>query len=499
MKTFRFLSLLFVLSLIGCCNAPEKETNKAPDAITLSVPSMESGATGGVFVVEITAPSIPKLVGLPDWVSKKEGEYSNYNRTVTFTLSPNLSFDERSAQIKIVSSGVSSVFLPIRQKGRAGDPELAKAQSSRMGLGWNLGNHFDAYSGDMPSETCWGGIPATQATFSKLKEYGFSTVRIPVTWLGKIGPAPDYLIDKEWIDRVYEVVGFAEKAGLNVIVNTHHDEDHGDGHWLNLKNAVDSELSNQQIKQEIVAVWTQIANKFKDKGDFLIMESFNELIYGDEWTSSSNTEKKCNVINQWNQVFVDAVRATGGNNATRWLGVPTYAASPNYTEFMLIPADPSNRTMLSIHCYDPYEYTIGPSQHSDWGHTGTASNGAHATDEQAIRNTLEKLTTYAEHGIPCYLGEFGCSLRNPADARAWAFYKYYMEYFVKAAKTYGLPCFLWDNGAPGYGQEHHAYINHGTGEFIGSSGEIIETIVKAWNTADASYTLQSVYDSAPKF
>ena len=70
---------------------------------------------------------------------------------------------------------------------------------------------------------------------------------------------------------------------------------------------------------------------------------------------------------------------------------------------------------------------------------------------------------------------------------------------MKAAKTYGMSCFLWDNGAEGYGKEKHGYINHGTGAYLGNSKEAIDVMVKAMTTPDSGYTLQSVYDKAPKF
>ena len=90
-------------------------------------------------------------------------------------------------------------------------------------------------------------------------------------------------------------------------------------------------------------------------------------------------------------------------------------------------------------------------------------------------------------------------MRAKSDTRAWKFYLYYMEYIVKAAKTYGLPCFLWDNGATDTGKEQHGYINHGTGGYIGNSKEVVNVLKKAWFTESDGYTLQHVYDSAPKF
>ncbi len=414
----------------------------------------------------------------------------------------NDSYDPRSGDVSISATGASNVTLKVTQAGKTviPDPTLpdnaAVARAKELGLGWNMGNHMDAYANGVANETCWGNAKATQATMDGVKAAGFTSVRIPVTWLGHIGDAPDYRIDDAWMDRVYEIVEYAEKAGLNVIVNTHHDEDHGDAHWLNLAGAVNSEDTNAQVKAEISAVWTQIALKFQDKGDFLMFESFNELIYSDQWSSSSNTEKKCDIINQWNQVFVDAVRATGGNNATRWLGVPGYAASPAYLDYLQVPTDPARKTMLAFHCYDPYQYTIGEQQLPDWGHTGKSF----PTGEEQIKALFNSIyTNYIAKNIPIYMGEFGCSFRSKNDAKAWAYFLYYLEYVVKCAKSFGISAFLWDNGVDGYGQENHGYFNHGTGAYSSNGKEPVQAMVKAWNTTDTGYTLQSVFDSAPKF
>ena len=377
-----------------------------------------------------------------------------------------------------------------------GEGNEAMARAAELGLGWNLGNQLDAINNGVSNETCWGNPAATQATFNGVKAAGFTSVRIPVTWMGHIGPAPDYKIEAAWMNRVAEVVGYAEAAGLKVILNTHHDEDHGDNHWQHLKNAVDNAAANQQIKEEIAAVWTQIANQFKDKGDFLMLESFNELIYGSEWSLTANQAQKAGVINEWNQVFVDAVRATGGNNATRWLGVPGYAANPQYLKYFTLPNDPAKKTMVAFHCYDPYDYTIGDKQLPDWGHTGTSyKNG-----ENEIKALFSNLyNTYTAQNIPLYMGEFGCSMRDKNNAKAWACYLYYLEYVVKAAKTYHIPAFLWDNGVNGYGKECHGYINHGTGKYIGNSEAPVKAMMKAWKTESDSYTLDSVYNNAPTF
>lgn len=394
----------------------------------------------------------------------------------------------------------------------------ATRRSMEMGLGWNLGNQLDAYEEDpedsdylMPSETIWGNPVVTQAALTKVREAGFTTIRIPVTWLAKIGPAPDYLIDAQWMARVTEVVGYAHSAGFkNVIVDTHHDEDHDDGHWQDLKNASRNSGLNTQIKKEITAVWTQIANNFKSYGQWLMFEGFNELNDGG-WGNSAefkaNPRKQCDVLNEWLQVFVDAVRATGGENATRWLGVSTYCANPQYAKYLVLPNDPAGKLMVSVHYYDPSDYTLGTEgpdgkdylPYTDWGHTGAAGYKHPRYDEDYVQDTFGMLyNDFIAKNIPVYIGEIGCSRRDKNDSRAWAFSLYYMEYIAKAARTYCLPAILWDCGGRGVpGPEHHYYFRHDTGEYYPDAKEAVDAVLKGWFTDDPSYTLQSVYDSAP--
>ena len=68
------------------------------------------------------------------------------------------------------------------------------------------------------------------------------------------------------------------------------------------------------------AYWTQIANTFKTYDQHLLFAGTNEVHadYGTP-TAEHNT-----VQQSYNQTFVNAVRATGGNNASRTLVVQTY-------------------------------------------------------------------------------------------------------------------------------------------------------------------------------
>lgn len=418
--------------------------------------------------------------------------------------------NQKAADAVSIRFTTKETVLPPSPSDEVPQPEDNDAWNmlASLGLGWNMGNHFDAFyngtwAGDKflwPDETCWGCPKCTAQTFRKVAAAGFKSVRIPITWLNTIGAAPDYKIDEVWMNRIVEVVGWARDAGLKVIINTHHDEDHYYGNesmghrWLNIMDATTSESVNNTVKDKIRGFWANVAEVFRNEGDYLIFESFNEINDG-KWGGSSNTDKQAAVLNQWNQVFVDAVRATGGNNATRWLGVPTYAANPGMIKYFKMPEDPAGKTMLSVHCYDPYNYTLAeglPQKY--WGHTTN-----NPQDEELVRKVFSSLyENYIARGIPVYMGEFGCSMRDYSKTKEWKNYLYYLEYFVKCSRSYGLPCFLWDNGNPGSGSEQHAYLDHGTGEYIDHSGDAVKVMYKAMYNTDESYDLKSVYDNAPR-
>lgn len=507
---------------------PEPTPTPEPEVTTLTVAptDYEAPVEGGSFSIEVTAPTRPTVVADQKWVTVTDGTYSKYKITYPVAVAANESYDARTAVLTVRSGSLSqtvTVSQPAKEKPvdpdtpdepSRGDNDAWK-MAEKLGLGLNIGNQLDAF--DSKTETAiegyWtDGQKLAKEVFASLKSKGFKTVRIPVTWLGHIGEAPDYKLDDR-LDRVAELVDYAEQAGLNVIVNMHHDGsiDHNGGtsyttHWLNIRGAVASDAVNTQIKAEIKAVWTQIAERFKDKGDFLILESFNEIQDGHwgwsaEYQTAEGKKKQNDILNQWNQTFVDAVRATGGNNATRWLGVPGYAASPDFTlnDGFKVPEDKAGRIMVGVHYYSPYEF-CQTAKYNDWGHTRKSNLGDSSYSEEAMKEIFSKLyNTFIAKNIPAYFGEFGCA--NRTDSKARAFQLYWFEYFCKCARTYGMPGFIWENGAVGAGNEIYGIIDHSTGEYLDATycGQIVDACKKGFYTEGNSYTLQTVYDSAPKY
>ena len=509
--------ILYILSaiLMAMSCGPEGPQTTDPVKLAVDKTSLEFAAEGGEQTFTVTASEQLYLVPGDGWVSVKKGTKSADHKTVvTVTVQKNTVAAVRETRISVVA-GEEKMYVEVSQE--AGDPStgggdsgngdgsvvpenngnLAWQFAERLGIGWNLGNHFDAHNNGVSGETLWGNPKATQATFNKVKAAGFTTVRIPVTWMGHIGPAPDYKIEEAWLDRVAEVVGYAENAGLIAIVNMHHDG--GDSkYWLNIKGAAVNPEVHQQVLDQVTAMWGQIADKFKDKGEFLIFEAFNEIHDGGwGWgTNRNDGGKQYRCLNEWNQAFVNAVRASGRENADRILGIPAYCTNVDISlESFVMPEDSANdRLMMSVHCYDPHDFTLA-AKINEWGHTADPSRKVAGDNEADLKKVFEKIyVNYISKGIPVYMGEFGCV--NRATAREQAFQQYYLKYYAKLAKTYGVPAMIWDNGAKGAGEERHAFIDHGTGEYCSTEAKAaIQALVSSYTN---SLTLDDVYRNAPK-
>lgn len=304
-----------------------------------------------------------------------------------------------------------------------------------MRVGWNLGNTFDSLVSNPTGsestedwETAWGQPVTTQKHIDSVKAQGFNVLRLPVTWEGKFGEAPDYKIREDWLARVREVVDYAYANDMFVILNAHHEE------WNN------PDKDNQAAADEILrALWSQIAEYFKDYNEKLIFEGMNEpRLKGTpmEW-NGGNAEAR-EVINSWNASFVETVRASGGNNEKRHLMIPTYAASTigQVLNETVIPED--DQVILSVHAYLPYNFALaGPeSAVSEW----SADNPGDTRDIDMLFADLKD--RYIDKGQAVIMGEFGSRNRMNTAARADC-----ARYYITKATEAGVPCIWWDNNA----------------------------------------------------
>ena len=317
--------------------------------------------------------------------------------------------------------------------------------TKRMGNGINLGNTMEAYGrskyGPNKSidlyETFWGQPITTQEMMNGYKKAGLDSVRIPVAWTNGIAfETGDYTLNTALLDRVETIVNYALKAGLIVVFN-----DHWDGSWWGMFGSATPEVRADAMDL-YVAMWTQIANRFKNYSDYVIFEGGNEEL-GDRFNdkdvakdSGTLSYDECYETSlKVNQAFVDTVRKTGGNNANRFLLIPGFGTDIKKTldDRFKMPTDTAkNKLILSVHYYEPWAFCGGPS----CNHWGT-------TSEFGIQNsTLGSLSGYVENGYGIIIGEYGVGARKDGskkkDMCTW------LSNVLDNCDYYGYCPMLWD-------------------------------------------------------
>lgn len=339
--------------------------------------------------------------------------------------------------------------------------ELTSVEMSKqMSPGWNLGNTLEA----LPNETSWGNPRATQELMNAVKAAGFKSVRIPVAWTAHAGSGDT--IDRSWMERVTEVVNTARNAGLYVVIN-----EHWDGGWQ-----VPIAAKQAEVNARLTKLWTQIAVNFRDYDDYLLFAGTNEVGVADVY--GPPTAENAAAQNSFNQTFVSAVRATGGNNAKRVLVVQGYNTNIDATvASAVMPADTiANRLMMEVHYYDPYNFTINEkSKIWQWGAIATDPKATETWANEAYADAqFEKMKThFIDKGVAVILGEYSAMTRGEYEGHE-RYRVYWDAYITKSAYKHGLVPMYWDAGLTG---------NHASGLFDRKTGAqpypyLVDAIVK---------------------
>lgn len=354
--------------------------------------------------------------------------------TILWDCSVHVNRKELKVNYPAYVEAIMSCYPAERTPGNGGnnavfEEETAFEAAANFGPGWNLGNTLDSTSYNLNDakagkvgwivqwgkkdtqgnllpeawETAWGQPIVTEKIVDYILSLGFSTVRIPITWAEHIGE--DNQIDPDWMARVKEVADLFHSKGIYVIINMHHDG--GADGWLEA-----SEESYNTYSQRFASVWTQIAQTFEGYDERLLFEGFNEMLdASNNWNTPSPDAAKWH--NAWNALFVDAVRATGGNNAKRNLILMTYSgggAEGNFTSFAL-PEENPEHLMITVHNYDPQAFTWTTATWTKM--TARWDNAAHS---YALRRSFEIYRKYSnQFGVPVVLGEYNADPKKYAD------------------------------------------------------------------------------------
>lgn len=374
--------------------------------------------------------------------------------------------------------------------------ETATDAVKNMGLGWNLGNTLDANTGKgtnfedasywgqqgLDSEYCWGQPSTTSELITMMKNAGFGSIRVPVTWYNHMDK--DGNVDKAWMARVHQVVDYVIDNGLYCVLNVHHDTGAGGTdfkHWIQA-----SEDNFTQNRARFEKLWQQIAEEFKDYGKELVFEGYNEMLDPiSSWNYASFAASgqynatiatsAYNAINQYAQSFVNTVRATGGNNESRNLIVSTYAASNGSGDWNAHLKDPVTKLNM------PDDKTAGHIIFEVHAYPTIAdSNTGKPYTSTVIKKNIDNMITILKDNLvskggPVIIGEWGTSSVDKSGATDYDLHKteffQFVDYFIQQTKAEGIGTFYWMGLTDGFFRSVPAF----------SQADLAERMAKAYH------------------
>ena len=313
---------------------------------------------------------------------------------------------------------------------------------NEMGIGYNLGHSFDSYlkskTINNPDDaiTLFGNPIPKKKLISNIKEYGFKTIRFPVTWIYFIDQSGN--INPEWILRVKEVVKWIIEKNIYCILTIYADTKE----WI---IGIDS-------KDKYINIWKQIAEEFKDFNEYLIFESMNEPTFLFLYDYNYDT------LLNFTQSFVDTIRNSEKFNKERLLIISGMSSNIDLTcsERYKMPNDPANKLAISINYYIPLEFVTSKVFWIDEDQWGTQDNY-----KELLENFIKLKNFYVNKGIPVVIGEVGVETESTKELSSIREYLY--SVFSLSIEYEGIMACLWDTSNKNYGDMN--YYNRLTDEW----------------------------------
>ncbi|MDR0325005.1 MAG: glycoside hydrolase family 5 protein [Oscillospiraceae bacterium] len=310
----------------------------------------------------------------------------------------------------------------------------------RLGVGYTFANTTEARAWPWEeskhigwdTESAWGQPLIEQWHFQSIAVKGFDSYRMCVSWTPHMDD--NYIIDKAWLDRIQQLVDWALDAGLKVILNTHHEEE--------IYQAI-RDNNYAEAKTRLTAIWSQVAERFRDYPETLVFETMNEANflehYGSDkgsWLGANAYEQNLLIdsVNKLNKDALDIIRKSGGYNDKRVVMLSVPGAQAWTIPFMNIPDD-DLYIMLGAFGYQ----------------------GAFINDEniKIIQSLLDK-----DIGFVNKEDKPGGIHRDESEDLL----KYTERHFGELAAM-GIPSF-WFGGCASKEDETHSFLNRVTGEWV---------------------------------
>jgi endoglucanase len=247
----------------------------------------------------------------------------------------------------------------------------------------NLANMLEA-----PSEGAWGRA-FEDADATRIRQAGFTTVRLPVRFSAHALAGSPFTIDAAFMARVHHVLDTNLAAGLNVILDMHHYEE------------LFTDPTGNSVR--FAELWRQVAADFRGAPSNVWLELINEP---HAQLADSNLMA----------VLTPALAAVRATNPTRpviiggqnWSGINSLATVP-------FPNDPN--IVATFHYYDPFDFT---HQGAPWVTPVMPTGRRFGTtaDNVQLNAALQTVTNFMTRtGRVPFLGEYGAYDQIPADQR----------------------------------------------------------------------------------
>ena len=333
--------------------------------------------------------------------------------------------------LRSAAPGAPSAAAPPRGPEKMNEQD-AWAAAAVMSPGINIGNTLDNTTN---WETGWGNPPITKEFVDSLAHLGFKTVRLPVAWDTY---AVDDRIQPDKMSRVGEVVDWITGAGMFCALDIH-----WDGGWIDSgsKEKFPNTFAtfSPDAERKFRSYWEQIAAFFAGKNEKLIFEALNEET---NFSNAGSLDKSYATLTRVNQLFIDTVRKTGGNNAKRLLIVAGYSTDIEKTcsNAYKLPKDTiPGRLLISVHYYTPYQF-CGLTEDAPWGKMLTSWGSP--DDVKQLEQLFDKMNAFCtRNDIPAFIGEFGVTEKKESPSRIrW------MSAVANAALARRMVPVLWDTG-----------------------------------------------------
>jgi endoglucanase len=371
---------------------------------------------------------------------------------------------------RLIALALTIAIVPVAPAVAQADTTKLSSPAARtivaaMQPGWGLGNTYDAIGAD---ETAWGNPPVTRALLKKVRSEGFKSIRIPVTWEGRQGGAPNYTIDPTWLAKVRQTVDWALAEGLYVMINLHHDS----WMWIN-----QYPTNHDAVLARYTATWTQLAAAFRDAPNRLVFESINEPTF----SGTSGDEQNYQVLSELNAEFHRIIRASGGGNATRLLVLPTLytnAEQPRLDALAgSIAALGDPMVAATIHFYGFWPFSVNIANFTRF-------------DDPSVKDltgTFDRIfNSFVARGIPVIMGEyalFGIDPNFPGIIEQGEMRKFF-EYLGYYARLRKVTTIAWDAGQ---------FLNRQTLDWRDS--ELFAQIKSSWTTRSGTASTDLIFNS----